>query len=660
MKDEHDRGGPPSGSTRVLLVEDDDGDALLLQRLLSGQRHGSFDIRGAGSLSAALQAAAQGGIDVVLLDLGLPDSRGLDTFLRLHEAAARAPILVLSGLDDEALATAAVQRGAQDYIVKGREDGASLARAIRYAIERCRAQQALAEEHDLLRSLIDNIPDQVYLKNTSSRFVSVNPATAAFFGVASPDSIIGTSDFDYFPRELAEQFQAEEQALLRRDRPCVNREAAITDSAGATRWMLTTKVPLRDPAGNITGLLGINRDITARKKAENALRRLNDELEQRVAERTSELQKAMARLVEHDRKRAEFVSSVSHELRTPLTSMKFEIANLLEGVVGPVPEPVIKYLHRMETDCRRMADTVEDILDLSRLESKTMRVHRAKHRFDAIVRQGASALNAQAQTKNIEIALAVGRGLGFVECDSHKMMRAIINLVGNAIKFTPNGGRVDIGLRREAAVPDALVVEITDNGIGIAPQHLERVTEKYYRVGEDVSGTGLGLSISKEIVELHGGQLAVQSPPPGRDRGTRVSVSLPAVEPPAILIAHGDRPTRDLIEDQLRAYGYRVIPCSSGDDALDVARRLKPDLGILQVSSPDRGEANLVLLVRADANLRTMSIVAMASGPVAPGTREILSGLGIPIVAEPWREEDLADRVEAAIKGPAASNGPAA
>jgi len=132
-------------AVRILLVEDDDGNALLLQTMLSRERPGAFDIRRADSLSAALQAVAQEGMDVVLLDLGLPDSRGLATFVRLHEAAARTPIIVLSGLDDETLATTAVQQGAQDYIVKGREDGASLARAIRYAIERCRAQQALRD-----------------------------------------------------------------------------------------------------------------------------------------------------------------------------------------------------------------------------------------------------------------------------------------------------------------------------------------------------------------------------------------------------------------------------------------------------------------------------------------------------------------------------------
>lgn len=320
---------------RILLVEDDDGCALLVQAMLGRGRYGAFKIQRAGNLAEAQQVVAQGEIDIILLDLGLPDSQGLDTFVRMHAAAAAVPIVVLSGLDDESLATTAVSQGAQDYIVKGSPDGSVLARAIRYALERCRVQQALVVEHDLLLSVINSIPDQVYVKDTESRFVAVNPVTARFFGAASPAQFVGKSDFDYFPRGLAEQFLTEERALLLYNEPCVNREAVIRDSDGHSHWVLTTKVPLRDRAGQITGLLGINRNITERKEAEETIRRANAELEQRVTERTSALREAVARLEEIDRARLAFVANVSHELKTPLATLQFGITNLLDGVSGP-------------------------------------------------------------------------------------------------------------------------------------------------------------------------------------------------------------------------------------------------------------------------------------------------------------------------------------
>jgi DNA-binding response OmpR family regulator len=132
-----------SAVIRILLVEDDDGEALLTQRVLSGWRFGAFTFQRAKDLSTALQAVAQGGFDLVLLDLGLPDSQGgLDTCVRMRAAAAPVPFIVLSGSDDEEQAIATIQQGAQDYVIKGTFDGAMLARAIRYAIERSRAQQS--------------------------------------------------------------------------------------------------------------------------------------------------------------------------------------------------------------------------------------------------------------------------------------------------------------------------------------------------------------------------------------------------------------------------------------------------------------------------------------------------------------------------------------
>jgi len=643
---------------RILLVEDDDGSARVLQTVLSYWRYGVFEIRRVGSLSAALQEAARGGMDLVLLDLGLPDSLGLETFVRMRAASALVPIIVLTGLEDEELANATLQQGAQDYIIKGQADGASLARSIRYAIERCRVQHELVDKNELLHIVIDSIPNQVYLKDAGGRFVAVNAAVTRFFGASAPAQIIGKTDFDYFPRELAEQFLAEEQSLLCRNQPCVNREAGVTDSSGNTRWVLTTKVPLQDHAGRITGLLGINFDITDRKAVEERINLLNAELEKRVAERTVKLRDAMARLEEHDRTMAEFVSSVSHELRTPLTSMKFAIENILDGVVGLVPEPVNEYLRMLEADCQRMANTVEDILDLSRLESRTMRLNRVKNSFDRLILRSAMALKAQAQAKNIETVMSIGRGLGFVDCDAPKMVRAIINIIGNAIKFTPDGGRVEICLRRQVSTPDILILEIMDNGIGIPRQHLARVAEKYFRVSEHLNGTGLGLSIAREIVEIHGGRLTVQSPPPERELGTMVSISMPTVDPPTILVANADETARELLLKQLRASAYNVIVCSTPEEALVLARGTRPDAGIFEVSPPVIGEENPIFLMKTDQDLRTIPIVVIAIGVVTADHQARLKRMGIPVLPKPWREEDLLDRVETAISGISSSNMP--
>jgi PAS domain S-box-containing protein len=316
-----------------------------------------------------------------------------------------------------------------------------------------------------LDTLINRLPDQVYVKDTASRFVGVNLETAHFMGASSPDEIVGKTDFDFFPPELASQFRAEEEALLQRNQPCVNRETAVTDSTGQTRWILTTKVPLCDSRGIITGLLGINRDITDVKQAHETLLRINAELEQRVAERTrglqaanealqgevagrrrteEELLNAVTRLEEQGRAKSAFVFNVSHELKTPLASMTYGIYNLLKGVTGPLPERTVEYLKMLEGDCRRMSRTVADILDLGRLEASTMRLNKIPIPFARLVKRAAESLSTQAQNKHITATLDTSRGQGFVNGDAFKMERVIVNIIDNAIKFTPEGGTIDI------------------------------------------------------------------------------------------------------------------------------------------------------------------------------------------------------------------------
>jgi CheY-like chemotaxis protein/two-component sensor histidine kinase len=275
-----------------------------------------------------------------------------------------------------------------------------------------------------------------------------------------------------------------------------------------------------------------------------------------------------------------------------------------------------------------------------------MRLHRVKVRFDSLIRKAAAALTTQAQAKNMKVVLSIDGGFGFVECDVLKMIRALINIIGNAIKFTPAGGTVDIGLHRESGDSGALAVEITDTGIGIAPQHLVRVTEKYFRAGEHVGGTGLGLSIAKEIVELHGGRLAVESPPPRRTRGTRVSVRMPMAASPTLLIVHTDTAARDLLEQQLGACGYHVVACASRAEALDIARRHQPDAAVIDVLTSGISEADLIFRMKTDADLQRIPVVAIGGGDADTTARAILNGLAIPMLPCPWRAEDLQDRIE--------------
>ena len=164
--------------------------------------------------------------------------------------------------------------------------------------ERKRLTEALAQERNLLRNLIDTIPDFIYIKDREGRFVMNNIAHASVMKVDNPAAAVGKTDLDFFRKDLAEVYRANDQEVIRTRKLQINREEEARNAAGATIWLTTTRSPLRDTRGEIAGLVGVSRDITERKRAEAEIKKLNDELEERVAERTTQLKDALTGLTE--------------------------------------------------------------------------------------------------------------------------------------------------------------------------------------------------------------------------------------------------------------------------------------------------------------------------------------------------------------------------
>jgi sigma-B regulation protein RsbU (phosphoserine phosphatase) len=275
---------------RVLIVEDDEDDDFLIREMLA-EAPVRFEVERVTRLEAALDRLARNQIEVVLADLTLPDSQGIATFRQLYRHPSRAPILVLSGLNDEAMALQTVEEGAQDYLVKGQFDSALLVRSIRYAMKRSAAETALEEERNLLRSVIDNVPDSIYVKDSAGRYLLGNAAHAHQLGIRSPEEIVGRTSFDFFAPEVACGFAADDLRVLTTGAAIVNRHEFVGEGR-VLKWLSTTKVPLRDARGRIIGLVGVGRDITARKEAEGKLARYAEELREKNAEIEDDLQMA--------------------------------------------------------------------------------------------------------------------------------------------------------------------------------------------------------------------------------------------------------------------------------------------------------------------------------------------------------------------------------
>ena len=537
---------------KVLQIEDNAGDARLVRELLREAGPGEVELENAGRLEEGLEKLRTGAYDLVLLDLGLPDSQGMETFERLRTEMPRATIVILSGMGDEETAIKAMQRGAQDYLVKGEDNPRSFLRALRYAVERKRFKRALTDERDLLRSIINSLPDEIYVKDPAGKFRRANSATAKFFNLEDPEELIGKTDFDLFSRELAQQFFDEEQRILGSGQALVNREVCVTGADGRHRWMLTTKVPLRNHAGG-QGTVGINRDVTDIKEAEEKLRASNAELanEHAQLEKTvAELQKAHRDLRETQMQLIEveklqtvgrLAAGVAHEVKNPMAVALRGIEYLSRTPLGSQDPACGLVLQDMHDAIRRGERVIRGLLDFA----APRKLEVAPRDVNQMLDDALLLLKHEMVKHKVSVETAFDPLLPLCRLDSHKAQEVFINVYENAIHAMPDGGTLSVRTFQKTVtgvgtnigdrstygfeMGDNLVgIEILDTGTGIPDDRLHKIFEPFFTTKPAGQGSGLGLSVSKTIVALHGGTIAVSNRLGG---GARVVILFPPANP---------------------------------------------------------------------------------------------------------------------------------
>jgi signal transduction histidine kinase len=246
-----------------------------------------------------------------------------------------------------------------------------------------------------------------------------------------------------------------------------------------------------------------------------SLREAYSGLEKKVEERTHELGLANERLKELDQMKSDFVSHVSHELRTPLTAIKGAVDLMLRGVAGPLTDKQAHFLTRVRSNTQHLAGLINDLLDLSKIESGRIEVKSSRVSLSGLVHEVVEALRPVAAEKVIALEATLREPSILVWADRDKINQVLTNLIGNAIKFTPVQGRVTVSTSRNGE--ESIQVSVSDSGPGVPPDEKEKIFAKFYQIaevnGENSKGTGLGLAISKALVELHGGKIWVESEP---------------------------------------------------------------------------------------------------------------------------------------------------
>ncbi len=242
--------------------------------------------------------------------------------------------------------------------------------------------------------------------------------------------------------------------------------------------------------------------------------RSSQTLETKVTERTKELSQALKDVEDISKKKSEFISAVSHELRTPLTSIKGYASILMTGKVGEIPDAVKERLGKINTHSDNLVKLINDLLDISRIESGRVEMKATPQNVRPMLDTIADLLTPQLNNKNVTLHINIPADMPEIEYDTTQMDRVFINLVSNAIKFTPAGGSITISARTNTARAET-VFEVADTGIGIKKEDLQRIFDEFYRVDNEINmkvkGTGLGLALAKNIVEAHYGHMWVTS-----------------------------------------------------------------------------------------------------------------------------------------------------
>lgn len=537
----------PPQPLRVLLVEDNPGDARLLEVLLAETAQASFQIvKCAGRLSEAIEFLDRHAPDLVLLDLSLPDSAGANTFEKIHAHAPGVPLIVLSGLDDEEFALHTMQQGAQDYLVKGRFDGHLLVRSMRYAVERFRAEATLASERNLLRNLLDNLPDYIYAKDAEGHYVIDNVSHMRLLNLQSTEEVVGKTVFDFFPEEIARRYHADDQAIIASGKTLLNREEPGKSTDGSPRWLATTKVPLHDERGRVTGLVCIGRDITEGKLAEERLKKANAELSKnreellaaldRLRRAHEELRSVQLQLIEAEKMKSigRLAAGVAHEVKNPLAIITMGIHYLEQQKFADEAVPAI--LRDLHDAVKRADAVIRGLLDFS----APQQLDAGEEDLNDIIERSLVLMRGETNSTHIRVVTDLQAGLPRLKLDRLKIGQVFVNIFTNAVHAMEAGGTLtvrtyakqltgvgqNVGDTRSELfrVGQTLVVaEIDDTGHGVPEDRLHKVFDPFFTTKATGKGTGLGLSVSKTIIDLHGGTIDIRNLPEG---GARVTVTL--------------------------------------------------------------------------------------------------------------------------------------
>lgn len=471
----------------------------------------------------------------------------------------------------------------------------------------------LSQEKRLMSGIINSVPDLIYVKNRNHQFVTANKGTLRSFALEIPEDIIGKTDFDFHEHDRAEQFLQDELKIFETGQAMVAHEECLV-LLGKERWHSSTKVPWMDDKGDIIGLIGIGRDITKRKKVEKRLQEAKEEAE--AASHT----------------KTQFLANISHEIRSPLNAIiGFSEILLEKNKNSGLPEEFFTFLENIHMSGENLAKMINNVLDFSKIEAGKIEVNEENFEIRELLKNVFDLYDTQAQKKGIQFSFEIASELpDFIFCDWGKVFQILINLVGNAIKFTPSGQLVTLKAFQEE---DNIKFMVIDHGIGIPQEQMGVIFEAFSQgdssLNRQFGGTGLGLSITKKMVELLNGKIQVHC----RKGITNFSVTLPLklgdqteqtrkyytsqdtafLKNRKILVADDIQMNQALIESWLRDWGAEVHLAINGKQAIEKVMQNPPDLVLMDIQMPGVDGFEATQLIQLHPEFKDIPIIGLSA-----------------------------------------------
>jgi PAS domain S-box-containing protein len=484
--------------------------------------------------------------------------------------------------------------------------------------ERNAAEETLSKERGMLRALIDNVPDFMYVKDVDSRFVLANASLATYMGAKNSADLLQKTDFDFYPQELAKKFFEGEQELVRSQQPMFNREEEVTGRTGNKLWMLTTKVPLFDKGGRVSGIAGVGRDITERQKIE------------KEAHRAKEAAEAASRA------KSEFLANMSHEIRTPLNGVMGMTDLALDTELTSEQR---EYLETVKASSDSLLTVINDILDFSKIEAGKIDLEAVDFNLRDSLESTLKTLALRADEKGLELLCEVAPEVPEIVCgDSTRLRQVVMNLVSNALKFTEQGEiAVKVQIESHDSPDCVLHFTVSDTGIGIPEEKRELIFAAFSQADSSTTrkygGTGLGLTISTRLVEMMGGKIWVESE---EHRGSQFHFTARlgaahtkenkagTIAPPEILrgvkvlVVDDNRTNRRILEGMLGRWEMKATSVEGGREALEqlsAARTANEPYGLIltDMHMPKMDGFTLVENIRHSPELATATIMMLTS-----------------------------------------------